>query len=252
MTQKERFNYYNYEMQVRNLEIVEKHLQGFLPYFAKCQHVIDVGCGTGLFLQMLLHNAGIAATGIENNPGLVEKLRSQGLNVIQGSADSIWPSVNCKFDGLFCSHLIEHLEFEQVVDLIEGFADKIATGGIAVFAFPNPESLQMQLFHFWIDPQHVRFYHPKLIEAILCHYGFEITHSFSQGHWGPSNNIRSPQPLQPIKTNGNSKQPSPLRKFGRTVKKVLGIRNVEIEADYVRKLREVGREAVIVARKKED
>ena len=42
---------------------------------------------------------------------------------------------------------------------------------------PNPESIRMQLFGFWRDPEHVRFYHPELIEGVVRHYGLEIVYS---------------------------------------------------------------------------
>jgi O-antigen chain-terminating methyltransferase len=32
----------------------------------------------------------------------------------------------------------------------------------------------MQLFGFWRDPEHVRFYHPELIETVCRHYGLTV------------------------------------------------------------------------------
>ena len=30
---------------------------------------------------------------------------------------------------------------------------------------------------FWRDPEHVRFYHPELIEAVCQHYGLQVVHT---------------------------------------------------------------------------
>ncbi|MDD5194126.1 MAG: class I SAM-dependent methyltransferase [Candidatus Omnitrophica bacterium] len=237
-----RFSYADFEMNFKEPEIIEEHLLSFMPYFSHCRHVVDIGSASGIFLK-LLRNAKIKATGIENNPDLVEHLRSQQFDVIDADATSIWPNIQFEFDGIFCSHLIEHLEFEKVVDLIEGFSSKIKNSGIVILAFPNPESLEAQLFQFWRDPQHVRFYHSDLICGILKHYGFEIEKVFSQGTWGQLQETN-------VKDNIFSfRRIFLVRWIGRILKFLLGIRKNEIEADYILKLRRIGREVVIVARK---
>ena len=42
---------------------------------------------------------------------------------------------------------------------------------------PNPESIRMQLFGFWRDPEHVRFYHPELLEGVCQHAGLQVTYT---------------------------------------------------------------------------
>ncbi len=243
-----RFNYYDYEMKTRELDVVKEHLRSFIDYFTDCRHVVDIGCGSGVFLR-LLRKAEVNATGIDNDMNTIEFLRTQKLDVIMGNASSVWEQINFEFDGVFCSHLVEHLDFETIIDLIEGISKKIKTGGIAVLAFPNPESLQMQLFQFWTDPQHVRFYHSRIIQAVLRHYEFDIINAFDQGHWGPVNDIRTKKSCKLATTMRTFKKFLPSRKIGNILKEILSIRDLEIEADYIRTLRQVGREAVIVARK---
>ena len=46
-----------------------------------------------------------------------------------------------------------------------------------MIVIPNPESIRMQLFGFWRDPEHVRFYHPELLEAVCQHAGLEVMHT---------------------------------------------------------------------------
>jgi SAM-dependent methyltransferase len=250
MTSSISFTYHDYEMRVIDQDAVETHLRGFVPYFSRCRHVLDIGPGNGTFLR-LLREAGIPATGIENDPQLVEDMRQQGLTVLQGDAGAIWPAIGDAFDGVFCSHLIEHLAFQQVIGMIEGFAQRIQPGGVAVLAFPNPASLEMQLFHFWRDPQHVRFYHPQIVSELLAYYGFEIARLYTQGTWGE---FAPHQPVGQASAAAAARMALrrlPLvRRLGRRAKDLLGITAVEVEADYMRKLRKVGREAVVVGRKR--
>lgn len=244
-----RFSYRDYELRVRNLAAVEAHLRGFVKSFVGCQLVVDVGSGAGIFLR-LLRDAGIQAIGIENDPALIREARAQGFAIVSGDAAAVWSQVPAGFDGLFCSHLLEHLTFEQVIDLVAGFAPHIKRGGIVVFAFPNPASVETQFFQFWQDPQHIRLYDPALITALLEHYGFTIVRVFSQGTWGE---------IPPKATPNSSGIIGALRKLPfaprleraakNAVRGWLDLAALEAETDYVRKLREIGREAVIVARK---
>ena len=117
-------------------------------------------------------------------------------------------------------------------------------------AFPNPESLEMQLFHFWVDPQHVRFYHPTLIQAMLRHYGLEVEQCTFR-NWrtreilAQSNGSPNGDPI----LNGQSSSRGIVRNMGRRLKQVLGTARLEDEVDYLTRLKKIGEEAVIVARK---
>jgi O-antigen chain-terminating methyltransferase len=72
---------------------------------------------------------------------------------------------------------LEHLAFDQVLQLIELIVPRLESEGTLVIVLPNPESIRMHLFGFWRDPEHVRFYHPELIEGVCRHYGLDVVHS---------------------------------------------------------------------------
>ncbi len=76
--------------------------------------------------------------------------------------------------GSFCSHLLEHLPFGEVVRLIEEIVATLLPGGTLVFVFPNPGSIRLHLFGFWRDPEHIRFYTGSLIASVCRHYGLEV------------------------------------------------------------------------------
>jgi SAM-dependent methyltransferase len=80
-------------------------------------------------------------------------------------------------DGIFCSHLLEHLPFERVVRLIELIVTRLQPGGVLGLVFPNPGSIRLHLFGFWRDPEHVRFYNGDLIASVCRHYGFKLEYS---------------------------------------------------------------------------
>jgi hypothetical protein len=83
--------------------------------------------------------------------------------------------------------------------LIELIVPRLASEGTLALVFPNPESMRMQLFGFWRDPEHVRFYHPELIEAVCTHYGLTIANS---------NRFTEPFALPPLSAIGGA-EPRP-------------------------------------------
>jgi SAM-dependent methyltransferase len=246
---KSRFEYGHYLDSVQDGEKIKQNLSVFVPFFDNCRHVLDLGCGAGHFLR-LLEDAGINATGVDGDSLAAGRAEASELHVIRADVLQFLKDSNDSFDGVFCSHLVEHLPFEALVEMVEGIARRLAPGGILVMAFPNPESLEMQLFHFWLDPQHVRFYHPTLIQAMLRHYGLEVeqctfrnwrtreilAQSVGSPNGGPAFNVQ--------RSNRGI-----VRKIGRRVKKVLGIARLEDEVDYLTRLKKIGEEAVIVARR---
>jgi SAM-dependent methyltransferase len=174
----EGFRYSDYASRVRlhTAELREssrRQLAWFVRYFKGCNKVLDTACGEGLFLD-LLSEAGIPAIGVDADSGAVRSSISRGHRVIERDVIEYLNSTTDRFDGVFCSHLIEHLPFDVVLRLIDGVSNCTLPDGIFVLAFPNPRSLRAHLGQFWVDPQHVRFYDGSLIRGVLEYSGFQV------------------------------------------------------------------------------
>jgi O-antigen chain-terminating methyltransferase len=167
-----RFEYADYEAdpRLRDPELISGMQAPYAEHFTGCRQVLDLACGSGIFLG-LLSRAGIPAIGIERNEQVAAAAKRRGLEVICADAFDYLAHTSEQFDGIFCAHFIEHLAFDRLLLLIELIADRIETGGRLVLVFPNPESIRMQLFGFWKDPEHVRFYHADLVGSVCRHYG---------------------------------------------------------------------------------
>lgn len=166
------FEYADYEAdpRLRDLELIARMQAPYVEFFRGCRRVLDVACGSGIFLN-LLARAGIAALGVERNEQVAAAARGRGLEVIHADVFDYLTAAEEQFDGVYCSHFIEHLPFDQLLRLIERVANRLEEEGRLVLVFPNPESIRMQLFGFWKDPEHVRFYHSDLVELVCRHYG---------------------------------------------------------------------------------
>ena len=79
-----------------------------------------------------------------------------------------------EFDGIFCSHLIEHLDFASARELLNLCYQVLKPKGRIVAITPNPESPKVMGLIFWLDPTHVRPYPEPLLESMLRKSGFKI------------------------------------------------------------------------------
>lgn len=187
------FDYSNFESQFMDRNYIQMLQRPRVLFFKDCKRVLDLACGPGFFLE-LLKEAGIEAVGVDRNEYLVEKVRLKQLKVVHSDVFRYLEMLEEGVDGIFCSHLVEHLPFDRVVRLVELITMRLNPGGVLVLVFPNPGSIRLHLFGFWRDPEHVRFYTGNLIASICQHYGLKVEYSNEE----ETPNLLDPPILEPI------------------------------------------------------
>jgi len=170
------FRYSDYESRLMDLNYIRMLQRPRVQFFKRCKRVLDLACGPGVFLE-LLREAGIEAIGVDRDEEIVKKARQKGLNVIHADIFDYLERTDETYEGIFCSHLLEHLSFDRVALFIERIAKRLVSGGTVVFVLPNPGSIRLHLFGFWRDPEHVRFYTGNLVASVCQHYGLSIEYS---------------------------------------------------------------------------
>lgn len=148
--------------------------QRFVQRFRGCSPVLDIGCGRGIFLS-LLKEAGIESVGLDRADEAVQASRSHGFTIEQAECLPFLETTQQKFGGVFCSHVIEHMDFESATRLIEACRRVLRPGGKLVIVTPNPEDLAIIGEIFWLDPTHVRPYPSLLLCSMLEGAGFKVT-----------------------------------------------------------------------------
>lgn len=151
----------------------QRRIQGFyLPFFQGCKRVVDLGCGDGDFVA-LLSEQGIEALGVDMDPRCCDAAQARGVNVIcQDVFDYLRQAEESSLDGIFSSHLIEHLTYRQVISLLELSYRALREGGVILLTTPNVRGLYPHLESFYMHFGHVSFYHPRLLCFFLEHVGF--------------------------------------------------------------------------------
>ena len=154
-------------------EVVRRIQSRFVEFFRHAEPVLDVGCGRGVFLD-LLRSAGIKAVGIDHSQESVEACRQRGFAVERQDARKYMGDSQGRFGGIFCSHLIEHMSYEDAMEFLALCHRALRKGGVLLLVTPNPEDLTIISEIFWLDPTHVRPYPRQLLQSMLEANGFKV------------------------------------------------------------------------------
>jgi len=127
--------------------------------------VLDAGCGRGELLDLLAHN-GIAARGVDLDPGMVERCREKGHEKVeQGDLIEVLEQApEGSLGAIFSAQAIEHLEPAQLQRFLELSRSRLRPGGLLIAETVNPHSAAA-LKAFWVDPTH---HHPLFPETMLA------------------------------------------------------------------------------------
>ena len=161
-------------------EEVRSVQRGYLRLFIGCDRVLDVGCGRGLFLD-LLREARIGCVGVDASEAAVASCRERDHDAIAGDATRALRGLadaGERFGGIFLSHVVEHMLPPQTGILLGEAARVVAPGGRLVVVTPNVKNLLVLTEVFWLDPTHVRPYPRRLIELLGAAAGLQVVESF--------------------------------------------------------------------------
>ncbi len=159
-------------------ELIKLRLKTYLPFvrplldFYGKGEALDLGCGRGEWLE-LLAEAGFIAIGVDLDDIQLAACKGLGLNV--RTADAIdfikrLPDANLVLVTAF--HLVEHLQFSQLQELVKEALRVLKPGGLLILETPNPENILTGTSNFYMDPMHQRPIPPQLLSFLPEYYGF--------------------------------------------------------------------------------
>lgn len=129
--------------------------------------ILDVGCGSGKFLESL-DGEKFEKYGIEIKEEGIKLSRQKGFTVYEKDVTKI-DFGKKKFDIITLWHVLEHLV--DPVSVYNKINEILAVGGIVVFATPNTDSLGFRIGNklwFHLDsPRHLMLFNRKSIQ-LLC------------------------------------------------------------------------------------
>lgn len=143
-----------------------------IPKELKKFEVIDIGCGRGELLK-LFNERGMKSLGIDLNESMVKRCVDLGLNAIQGDAIAYLKSLkSSSITGVTGIHIVEHIPFEVLYDLLNECYRVVKPGGFVLFETPNAENLNVGALTFWYDSSHLKPVPPDVLKFAAEYVGF--------------------------------------------------------------------------------
>lgn len=162
-------------------EMIKARQQVYLPFLkplvgaGEAPAALDVGCGRGEWLEVLLEN-GFAARGIDLDAGMLEACEALGLPAEKGDAIAALQALDDDSQALVSGfHIVEHIPFEGAQVLIAEALRALRPGGILILETPNPENIVVAGSSFYLDPTHERPLPHQLLSFMAEFSGFART-----------------------------------------------------------------------------
>lgn len=158
--------------QVRNISLKQK--TKLIQKYFKSGNVLDIGCGTGHFLNAL-KNTGFDVKGIEPGENARTTAREYFNLDVNSELDDLDSSQN-KFQVITMWHVLEHIY--PLNNYLEKITNLLMDNGILVIAVPNPESYDAEYYgEFWgaYDlPRHIYHFTGSTISKLLNTHNFKL------------------------------------------------------------------------------
>ena len=152
-------------------------LRAFAPLFDEGggRRLLDVGCGTGLFLE-LAHRRGFDCHGVDLAPDAVERAQGRpgGAKVYLGAPADVPEVASGGFDVITLWSVLAHLP--RPVDELAALRALLAPGGALLILTVNANSLALKAHgSHWngFTPNHLKFFAPSTLDMLLRCAGLE-------------------------------------------------------------------------------
>lgn len=137
-------------------------------YQLQQKKVIDLGCADGRYL----HHFGPASKGLEVSSQGIEIAKSRGYNVENADLNSFIPGSQGKYDVVFSSHVIEHVE--SPLSFLRRCHQLLPSNGLLILGYPIEFSLVRLFDPYFAHEGHFYSFSRPCIQALLKEAGFEL------------------------------------------------------------------------------
>lgn len=171
--------YRQFEDQFRAPRAVIKERLGFyqpllqlLERHPSPKRALDLGCGRGEWLEVLLEN-GFDARGVDLDQGMLAACQALNLPATQGDAlQALQQAPDNSLALVSAFHVVEHIPFEMLLTLGSQAHRALAPGGLLIMETPNPENISVGTSSFYLDPTHSKPIPHALLAFVTQYQGF--------------------------------------------------------------------------------
>ena len=157
--------------------------------------MVDIGCGRGEWLE-LLREQGFDAMGLDLSAAMVQHCLERGLHAEHGDAQHwLARQSDNSFAMISGFHIVEHLPFEQLFQLICQIWRVLAPGGVLILETPNPENVLVGSHTFYHDHSHRNPVTPTSLQFLLGYHGFVSQEVLRLNPYPEKDRIKEPGPF---------------------------------------------------------
>lgn len=151
------------------LQLIDRHVPE-----SRDLRIADLGCGHGALVHCLKSLGYRNVEGVDVSSEQVALAHRLGLNEIrQGDLMGFLADAGGTYDVLFLMDVLEHLEKQEIVDLLSQMRGALADGGRAIIHVPNGEGLFGMRVRYG-DFTHINCFTPQSIRQVLHACGFRM------------------------------------------------------------------------------
>jgi len=167
------YQYSDFEQRFRGEEAgVKEKLKKYLPIFSSFDHILDIGCGRGEFIE-LLQQEGKNAEGIDISISMLRAAEEKGLKCRKSDAlKYLGEKEDESVGGIFSAQVIEHLQPDYLREMVRESFRVLKKGCPIVLETVNPLSIFALSNIYFLDVTHQKPLHPEYMRYLLESSGF--------------------------------------------------------------------------------
>lgn len=133
---------------------------------------LDLGCGRGEWLQ-ITDSHGFHSVGVDKNASMFERA-SSSVELVSEDVLTYLKKLNAESISVITAfHIVEHLKFDEILELVEESSRVLKPGGVLIIETPNLENLDVATQTFYLDPTHLRPLPQLLMKFLSEKIGFK-------------------------------------------------------------------------------
>ena len=144
----------------------------YLKYFPAGCKMLDVGCAEGTLIRYLSEE-GYVVSGVDSDERHTRVASDRQMSVFKQDAIVFLQGNKAAYEGIVCSHVLEHIPVDRVELFIASCYEALVRGGVLLIITPNVHTLT-GCADFWNDPSHVRPFSLWSLEKLLTSAGFRM------------------------------------------------------------------------------
>jgi O-antigen chain-terminating methyltransferase len=167
------YQYSDFEQRFRGDESkVKEKLKKYLSIFSSSGRILDIGCGRGEFIELLLEQ-GKQAEGIDLSDSMLRIAEEKGLPCSKSDAlEYLRQQPEGVWGGIFSAQAIEHMESSYMRELVLEAYRVLEENAPIVLETVNPLSIFALSNIYFLDITHQKPLHPEFMRYLLESTGF--------------------------------------------------------------------------------